>query len=145
MADAATTPARKPRILLVGHCRPDAVMLRAALRPAAPDAEFESVNDRAALEAGLGGADLLLINRALDGDFGITDGVELIRSLTNRARQQASRAPEFRPALMLVSTYPEAQAQAVTAGAVPGFGKPDAYNPATRGLIAEALTRSRRR
>jgi two-component system, chemotaxis family, chemotaxis protein CheY len=144
-------PARKRTILLVGHCFPDAAMLRVALRSAAPDAEFRSINDRAALDAHLRGADLALVNRVLDGDFGVPDGIALIRVLaddararspddvTTRARQQAARIPASRPVLMLVSTYPEAQDQAVSAGALPGFGKSDLYAEETHRRVRDAL------
>ena len=57
---------------------------------------------------------LLLINRALDGEFTATDGIELIRQTRNNPHP---------PAMMLISNYPEAQEEAVKAGAAPGFGK----------------------
>jgi hypothetical protein len=107
-------------------------MLRSAIRAAAADARFESVNDRTRLQAQLAGADLLVINRALDGDFGVPDGVALIRELG------AGSAPP----MMLVSNYPEAQQAAQAAGAVPGFGKASLHAPETRRLIADALSRT---
>ncbi len=120
-------------MVLVGHCFPDAAMLRSAIRAAAPDARFESVNDRSRLAAQLAGADLLVINRALDGDFGVADGVELIRERS---------AVEPGPPMVLVSNYPEAQSAAQAAGALPGFGKAALYAPETRRLIADALARA---
>ncbi len=115
-------------------------MLRAALRSAAPDAEFRSINDRDALDAHLPGADLALVNRALDGDFGVADGIALIQVLTDRARGQAPGAPG--PAFMLVSNYPEAQAEAQAAGALPGVGKTQLHAPEIRRRIADALARN---
>ncbi len=134
--------ARRPTILLVGHCFPDAALLRSALRSAAPDAEFRSINDRATLDTHLPDADLALVNRALDGDFGVPDGIALIRALTDRARGHAPGALSSGPAFMLVSNYPEAQAEAQAAGALPGVGKTQLHAPETRHRIADALARN---
>lgn len=127
---------RKPVVLLVGHCGPDASMLRAALRSALPDVSLESVNDGRRLEALVGSADLALVNRALDGEFEAADGIELIRKLG------VNVGPGKGPVLMLVSNYPEAQAAASAAGAAPGFGKSDLYSPQTRAILLRALGRS---
>jgi CheY-like chemotaxis protein len=57
---------------------------------------------------------LVLINRVFDADG--SSGVELIRAI--------KADDELRPVpVMLVSNYEDAQAQAVQAGAAPGFGK----------------------
>jgi hypothetical protein len=77
-------------------------------------------------------ADLLLVNRALDGDFAEPDGIALIRRLA------ASREGPA-PALMLISNYPEAQAQAVAAGAVAGFGKKELNTPRAAGCLRAAV------
>ncbi len=57
---------------------------------------------------------LVLVNRVLDADG--SSGHELIRAL--KADEQLRDV-----AVMLVSNYDDAQAEAVRAGAVPGFGK----------------------
>lgn len=100
------------RILLVGHCGFDASSLRRAAEAAvdAPVAEAYGADDvRQA-----GPSTLLLINRQLGWGFGATSGVDLIREL---ARQPNP------PAMMLIPNYEDAQAAAVEAGALPGFGK----------------------
>jgi hypothetical protein len=116
-------------ILLVGHCGPDAFMLRSAVRSIAPDAAIHMVDDDGELTRRLQGADLVLVNRVLDGDFPARDGVGLIAAL----------APTSPARFMLVSNYPEAQARAEAAGAVPGFGKADTRTEETRRRIESAL------
>lgn len=123
---------RASRIVLVGHCGPDAAMLRSAVRGAIPDASFESANDDESLSRAIEGADLALVNRALDGEFSAADGVEVIRQLS-------SRRGGGRPVLMLVSNYEDAQAQAVQAGAVEGFGKLAMYDDAAKERLRRAL------
>jgi hypothetical protein len=81
------------------------------------------------LEAELSRASVLLVNRVLDGDFGTSSGIELIARLAKA---------ENRPAMLLISNYPEAQQQAIAAGALPGFGKAELYNPRTAELLREA-------
>lgn len=107
----------QPRVGLVGHCVPDAYALRSAVGRALPGVEFILINDSDSLADKAGACDLLLINRVLDGDFDDEGGIAMIRRLG------VGRAAGARPALMLVSNFPEAQAEAVGAGAVPGFGK----------------------
>lgn len=111
-----TGPARRARrtAVLVGHCLPDRMMLTSAVRRAVGDASVEAVNDSAALEAHLNGESVLLVNRVLDGRFDTREGVELIR------RVCAMPDP---PLALLISNYPEAQQEAIDAGARLGFGK----------------------
>ncbi|MGC3966726.1 MAG: response regulator [Pirellulales bacterium] len=63
---------------------------------------------------------LILVNRKLDIDGG--DGMEIIRRL------QTDEATKPIP-VMLVSNYPEYQAEAGTLGAKPGFGKSQIGRP----------------
>jgi CheY-like chemotaxis protein len=97
-----------------------------------PGAAVEFAADQAALLRSLPTARLLLINRTLDGEYDLQTGVELIRQL-----KDAPQPP--RAALMLVSNFPEAQAEALAAGAVPGFGKRDMYSPETKRRILDAI------
>jgi CheY-like chemotaxis protein len=63
---------------------------------------------------------LVLVNRIFDMDG--TSGIELIRTLQNE--------PDLKPTpVMLVSNFPEAQAEAVGLGAAPGFGKASVGRP----------------
>jgi hypothetical protein len=117
-------------ILLVGHCGPDAFMLRSAIRSLAPEAEVVMVDDAASLKSRLDSADLALVNRVLDGRFESDDGIGLIASL----------APESSAKFMLVSNFAEAQERAEAAGALPGFGKSDMRSEETRRRIEAALT-----
>lgn len=103
-------------IVLVGHCVPDQFMLKSAIRRAVGDAEVRIANSDAALPGALAGSHLAMVNRVLDGSFSTESGLELLRAIT---------ASDRGPAAMLVSNYADAQAEAESAGAVPGFGKSD--------------------
>ena len=113
-------------ILLVGHCGPDTFALRSAM---GRFGRVEMVNDAETLSGRLADASLLLVNRVLDGRFATESGIELIRELSG----------DGSPALMLVSNYPEAQAEAEAAGAVPGFGKAELYDEQTAERVQAAL------
>lgn len=117
-------------IALVGHCRPDAFALRSAAGSLIPGAEVSMVADEAGLRAAVESADLLLVNRVLDGAFETESGIELIRILS---------AAEGGPALMLVSNFAEAQTEAEAAGALPGFGKREMYAEETAQKLRDAL------
>ena len=119
------------RVALVGHCGPDSSYLRMAVSRAGKDLKVISADDSTELQRVLGdGVDLLLLNRVLDYGFEETEGVALIRKLR-------SKFPQVKT--MLVSNYPEAQAEAVAAGALPGFGKRDIGSAKVTTLIQEAL------
>ncbi len=112
------------KILLVGHCRADSFAMQAALGRYAPGAVFVRANDTEELRTHAD-ADVFLVNRVLEGRFGSESGVELIAALPEGARQRAA----------LVSNLPEAQAEAVAAGAVEGFGKAEMYSDRARATI----------
>ncbi len=116
-------------ILLVGHCGPDAFMLKSMARSFAPGAEIIMVNDEQALVDQLGAAKLMLVNRVLDGAFESEDGIGLIEQHAQRA------AGKF----MLVSNFDDAQERALAVGAVPGFGKTNMRSDETRERIESAL------
>lgn len=120
----------KPIVLLVGHCGPDAWALKSAVQSALPDADVRQVDDESSLTDMLGAASLLLVNRVLDGVFTAEGGIELIRSLAGTGDP---------PKMMLVSNYEDAQADAQAAGAHPGFGKTQLYDPATRDRLVQAI------
>ena len=116
---------------LVGHCGPDSYMLRSAVKYAVKDAEVRMLNsDRDLNQAIEAGAKLLLINRMLDGGFDNEGGIELI---------QAAKFdwPDVR--CLLISNYPDAQASAEAAGAMPGFGKSQIGSPAMKTALANAI------
>lgn len=116
------------KVLLVGHCRPDAWFLRSAVGRALPGAKIVIVNTLEHVNNEMGGADLLLVNRVLDGTFEGDGGIDLIRQLKTNGHESA--------AILLISNFPESQAEAEKAGAAPGFGKAQAGG-------ADAQTRMR--
>src|SRR5262245_51322997 len=103
------------RILSVGQCAADHGGITRLVRTSftADVVPSDSVADalsRLRHEA----FDLVLVNRVFD--VTTESGLEMIR--------QVKADPELRGvSIMLVSNYPEAQAEAVAAGAIPGFGK----------------------
>lgn len=119
------------RVLLVGHCGPDANYLRMAVRSALGEAEIISAEEMDDMTAALkGGVDLVLFNRELGYGFEPDTGVEMIRL------QKQSHAAL---AMILVSNYAEAQAAAVAAGALPGFGKREMGSPRVKDLLRTAI------
>jgi hypothetical protein len=121
----------KFRIALVGHCVPDSYALRSAIRRFIPEAEVVFARNDAALDAEVPRADLLLVNRILDGDFRDPAGIALI--------QRLHEAVPGRPRLMLVSNHADAQSRAEAAGAAPGFGKSSMHAEGTRERLRRAL------
>ena len=125
-------PARPKIIALVGHCGPDNSYLRMVISSADQDAEVLSADDEAELNHLLQGpVDLVLLNRELGWGFNDMMGVDLIRHLR-------PQHPQLK--MMLVSNYPEAQADAVEAGAVPGFGKREIGSRRVIQLLRDALS-----
>jgi len=119
------------KVALVGHCGPDSSYLRMVVAKAGRDIQVLAADDENELKQLLDrGIDLLLLNRQLDYGFDDTEGVALIRRL---------HAQYANVKLMLVSNYPDAQAAAVKAGALPGFGKREMSGPRVPELIRQAL------
>jgi CheY-like chemotaxis protein len=120
------------KVLLVGHCGPDSSYLRMAIRSAAPHVQVLAADEASELERVLhhDQIDLVLLNRELGYGFDEPLGAAVIRSLR-------SKHPELK--MMLVSNYADAQAAAVEAGALPGFGKREIGTPRVAKLLKEAL------
>ncbi len=119
------------KIVLVGHCGPDNSYLRMAVSQAMRSSTVLAADDAQELNALLAeGIDLLLFNRELGWGFDQTEGVEIIRAL---------RAEHPNVKMMLVSNYPEAQAAAEAAGALPGFGKREIGTHRVMQLLRDAL------
>ena len=119
------------KVALIGHCGPDSSYLRIAVSKADRDIKVVAADDSAGLNKLLvEGVDLLLLNRQLDFGFEEQEGVALIRRL-------GAEHPGVKT--MLVSNYPDAQAAATSAGALPGFGKRDIGSSKVAELIREAL------
>ncbi len=127
--DAGDQPSQI-RVALVGHCGPDQWALRSAVTSALPGAQLLSINDEQALATSLGAIDVALVNRVLDGRFESESGIGLIGRLAGRDGK--------RPALLLISNFPEAQREAEAAGAAPGFGKSDINTDTARRRLQHA-------
>ena len=74
--------------------------------------------------------DLVLINRILDKTQ--TEGLELIREL--KSNDATAEVP-----VMLISNYDTAQSDAISAGAVPGFGKATLTQDSTFKILDQYL------
>ena len=119
------------KVALVGHCGPDSSYLRMAVSQADRTIQVLAADDERELGRVLSdGVDLLLFNRQLDYGFEDIEGVAVMRRLR-------PNYPNVK--MMLVSNYPEAQAAAVAAGGVPGFGKREIGTPRVTNVIREAL------
>lgn len=132
-----TDPTPTISILAVGHCGPDAWMLRAAVeRVLDGPTSFEAIGDDKTLRARLARDEtpvLLLMNRRLDGWFDAADGIELLQSVLDSGRS--------RVAAVLVSDLDDAQSAAEAAGAMPGFGKRALHAEATGHALRAAASR----
>jgi len=124
------------RVLLVGHCGPDAFALQSAVRSMVPGASVDQVNSIDALERELADAGVLLINRVLDGEFRGDSGLELIRSLAEGGDPGRASGGA---GLVLISNLASAQEEAESAGALPGFGKQELYSDRMRASLERAL------
>lgn len=120
-----------PRIALIGHCGPDSWMLQGVAQRAFPGGEVVMVHDDAMARSEAARADLLLINRELDGEFPTGSGLYLIGELILMKGRRA--------AVMLISNLDEAQAQAKALGAARGFGKSKAGSPDSAAAMREAI------
>ena len=120
------------KVVLVGHCGADSSYLRIAVASAGTGISIVAADDQEALDVALqNGAELVLINRILDWGFDEPEGVALIARL-RQAHPQVKT--------MLVSNYVDAQAAAVAAGALPGFGKREIGSAKVKELLKNALT-----
>jgi two-component system chemotaxis response regulator CheY len=103
------------RVVSVGQCAADNAGLAMTFQRAfgAEVVPAETAEQALAL-LGAAPAALVLVNRVFDRDG--SEGLDFIRRL--KADEELRGVP-----VMLVSNYPDAQEQAVRAGAEPGFGK----------------------
>lgn len=116
-------------VILVGHCGIDGPRLQREIGAALPGTDVVRVNSAADLSRHIeGGADLFLVNREPVGFD--EEGLDLIREI-----HQAN--PDLK--VMLVSDYPEAQDEALKAGALPGFGKSELGSDSYTDKIKQTL------
>lgn len=113
----------RPRVLDVGQCDPDHRRIAGFLsRQFGADVDrAHGLDDARGLMEGTSYR-LVLVNRMLDMDY--TPGLNVIKALKADVNPDLSSAT-----FMLVSNYPEAQQEAVEAGAEPGFGKAQLEDP----------------
>ena len=131
----STSQSTPKRIVLVGHCGPDSSYLRITIAKAVKGTSILMADDEAHLNRLVAeGVDLLLLNRVLDYGFSVELGTDLIK----RLRQEH---PDLK--IMLITNYPEVQAEAVQLGALPGFGKQEMGTPRVAELLREALAERR--
>lgn len=116
-----STGAGKPRVLDVGQCDFDHGNISRVLSSRF-GAEVERCHfaDEALRAVENKTYHLVLVNRVFDRDA--YEGLKLIERL-GLGGANGLDFPDHRPPVMLVSNFPDAQAAAVKAGAVQGFGK----------------------
>lgn len=117
-------------VILVGHCAADSGTLSLLIAQTAPGVAVQRINDDASLQRASGADALLLVNRVLEGSFPDGDGVALIKRVNAGANA---------PAAMLISNYPDAQQAAQAAGALPGFGKSQAWEQPTLQMLRRVI------
>ena len=120
------------RVLSVGQCFADHSAISRTLQTQF-GVEVVPADDAAEALARLreDAFDLVLVNRVLDRDG--SQGLELIKEM--KAEQETAQVP-----VMLVSNYEDSQQQAVSAGAVPGFGKSALGRPQMLGRVKSYLS-----
>ncbi|MGE3182114.1 MAG: response regulator [Phycisphaerae bacterium] len=119
----------KKKVLCVGNCDADHARLVAVLTDHFSVDVLRANHGDAATEAvAAHDISLVLVNREFFHDG--ASGTEWIRRLCSQ--------PGAPPA-MLISNFESAQAEAVGAGAVPGFGKAGLTSAATHARLAEFL------
>ena len=116
------------KVLSIGNCSYDDSRIGRMLQGvgAAADRARDAEDAKAKLQNGDYG--LVLINRVFDANG--ASGIEFVTQLKKDH-------PDLK--IMLISDYPEAQATAVVAGALQGFGKSELSNPDTHAKVKEAL------
>ena len=127
------TMADSPRVLSVGQCGYDHGSISRALQQACGvnvDGADTHAQALSTLKAEPGRYSLVLINRVGDRDG--APGLILVRTL--KADPALAELP-----VMLVSNYADAQAEATTAGALPGFGKSDIGSPKFQEILQPIL------
>lgn len=129
---ASTEKAESKRVLDVGQCDYDHGMITKLLSDFG--ARVDRVKGLEEAKRALREAryNLVLVNRQLDADA--SPGVDVIRAIRTDADPALSAVP-----VMLVSNFPEAQEEAVAAGATLGFGKAELNAPETKSRLAAVL------
>jgi CheY-like chemotaxis protein len=118
------------RVLSIGNCGFDNSSLRNLVGDFGAELTAAADWSDAAAMLRKGNYQLVIVNRKLDADG--SDGLDIIREM--------KESPEFQAVpVMLLTNYPEYQAKAIAAGAVPGFGKSQLHSRETQALLATHL------
>lgn len=116
------------KVLSVGNCGYDDSRIGRML--AAIGTAADRAHDAADAKAKLGQNEygLVLVNRVFDASG--ASGIDFVSELKKEK-------PDLN--MMLISDYPEAQARAISNGALPGFGKSQLSDPDTHARVKDAL------
>ena len=122
------------RVLSIGQCGADHANLKGTIERHF-DAEVVPAEtaEEALAELRQNPFTLVLVNRVVDADA--SSGLDLVKRL--KREQSLQDIP-----VMLVSNLEDAQREAITAGAVPGFGKAALGQPMMIGRLAAYLQRT---
>ncbi|MCH2132273.1 MAG: hypothetical protein MK116_00850 [Phycisphaerales bacterium] len=119
-------------VVLVGHCTPDAFMLKSMVERTLPESPVHVANDDTALSDHDEEGVVWLVNRVLDGAFAVgSSGLDLIES-------RLKALPGAR--VVLISDLEEHQQTAEQLGARAGFGKKGLYDAQSADRLREAAT-----
>jgi DNA-binding response OmpR family regulator len=118
------------RVLDVGQCAPDHAAITRLVRSLGAEVIQTDGLDDTLDQLRQRPFALVLINRKLDADY--SDGMEILHAI--KADAALAAVP-----IMLVSNFPEAQAQAIAAGAIQGFGKAELSRPETAEKLRAVL------
>jgi len=124
-------PSAKAQVLDVGNCSPDHGMIRQMLTKHF-DVDIDCVMfvDEALAKMREKNYSLVLFNRLIFADG--SPGIELLQKA--KADGRLADTP-----MMMVSNYARAHQDAVAAGAEPGFGKAELFDPRTISLLSNHL------
>jgi DNA-binding response OmpR family regulator len=119
------------RVLDVGNCEPDHASIRDLIQRHfdAEVVQAHGMDDTLEVLRSCD-VDLVLVNRLLDQDH--SEGLDVIRRI--KSERQAARVP-----VMMVTNFPEYQEQAVSEGAVEGFGKLQLHDERTVTVLTQYL------
>lgn len=120
-----------PRVLNIGQCALDHGSISRYLRKTfGADVDAAATFSQALQKLRATPFDLVLVNRVTDSDG--TFGLDLIRSI--KSEPALATLP-----VILVSNYPDAQAEAEKLGAMSGFGKAELSTAKARECLSAAL------
>lgn len=116
------------KVLSIGNCGYDDSRIGRMLVALGTSADRAADATEAKTKMGQNHYGLILINRIFDSNG--ASGIDFVSELKKEN-------PSLK--IMLVSDYPDAQASAISNGALPGFGKSQLSDPDTHAKIKQAL------